>query len=80
MSTGYKKLRHSGSFGDTHTTPSDYLAHKDEPMDEYIILSAKGPAAVDHPDNRNNLFDDSPIEDWRWIQMTRQFIRHLKHQ
>lgn len=79
MSTGYKKLRHLGSFGDAHAAPSNYLTHKDEPIDEYVVLLAKG-SAVDYPDSRNNLFDDSPIEDRRWALMARRFLRHIKHQ
>ena len=77
MGTNYKNLRHEGSFGDTHATPPDYLAHKDEPSDKNILYTARDQAAG-HYRSRNNLFDDSAAEDRRLTLLTHRFLRRAK--
>jgi|GEM_PF-2170674 len=78
MGTDSEELRHLQSFGNSHAMPSDHIAYQDASIDEYMPSRAQDPAAG-HRDNNDNLFDNSPIENKRWVLITRRFLRHTKH-
>lgn len=69
--------KNSGTLLDQKFNTSQFLSHPDEPLDNYSEYVNQGNPSADGFKNTRNLFDDSNIEDRKWLNTAREFIKKI---